>query len=489
MGMVMKNLFRPRLFIQLLVGSILTAAVTVGVGAFILLVTARIENRTEVIVNRLTPILILAASFEKNIHLSLVASTASSTQEAVLRTQRVSERTALINGLDLIALHVETETGTEISSALSRSLDELKADIARHEAGGTESEPVRHSEMLQGMLTLAQGLTAFINARYIGEEFELQSDTNSLRQMWIATFSILIVFGVLSAVYFSRRLARRVSKMLRGAREFTRGNFDYKIGSASRDELGELANQMDSMAAKLAVLTSSVKMLKTELISTTSHQLLTPLTRVRWTLNELQDEFGNATDATKERFKTLNMITVQMIQFVLLILDASKLEGEGMYYAIRPTPIGTMLQPIIEDAAVRAAENNIRFIASPVDSSIVIAADTGYLPAAFQNLIDNALRYTPSGKSITLRVEQKGTTAVVSIADTVIGIPEKDKDNIFRKFFRAYNAQKMINVGNGLGLYISKTIVTGHGGTISFQSKEGEGTTFTVVLPLAENTK
>ena len=482
----MRNILRPKLFVQLLLGSVLTAVVTIAIGIFILLITARIEERADVIINRLTPLSMLSASFEKNLNLALLAPNSSKARESDVNTRLVAERTAYINGLDLVALRLNIESGPEMSNELSAHLDGLASIIAGSDSPALSSEvSERHSETLRDVIFFSERLTSFINARLIEEEFELQRDTDSLRRIWVATFASLIAFGVLTAVYFSNRLTKRVSKMLAGAKEYARGNFNYKIGYVSNDELGELAGQMDIMSVELAKLTGAVRMLKTELVSTASHQLLTPLTRVRWSINEMQSELTNAQDSLKERLKVLHAVTVGMIDFVTLILDTSKIEGEEMYFDLRPVSLETLLRPVIDGAVMMAQEKHIRLTVEPIDQFLSVLADIHHIPAAFQNLMDNALRYTLPGGSIILHTERNGDNVMIRLADTGIGNPEKQRDKVFNKFFRADNAQKMVVSGNGLGLYITRTIIVGHGGSISFESEEGKGTAMTVLLPVA----
>ena len=102
-----------------------------------------------------------------------------------------------------------------------------------------------------------------------------------------------------------------------------------------------------------------------------------------------------------------------------------------------------------------------------------------------QNLIDNAIKYSKNGGKVNVTASLGPKDVVyINIEDTGIGIPEADKANIFTRFFRAANAQKIVADGSGLGLYIAKNIIEVHGGTLSFVSEEGKGTTFTVTLPL-----
>ena len=112
-----------------------------------------------------------------------------------------------------------------------------------------------------------------------------------------------------------------------------------------------------------------------------------------------------------------------------------------------------------------------------------IPGDASFLSAVFDNLYDNAITYSKAGGKVSVTLVSEGDRIHFSIADRGIGIPQKDKDLIFTQFFRATNAISMKNVGTGLGLFICKTVIEGHGGKIWFESDEDKGTVVHFILP------
>ena len=116
-------------------------------------------------------------------------------------------------------------------------------------------------------------------------------------------------------------------------------------------------------------------------------------------------------------------------------------------------------------------------------SSLLLNADPNLLRIVIQNLLTNAVKYTPARGTVSLVVKKQAGDVYISVADTGIGIPKSQQGKIYQKLFRADNAKEKITDGNGLGLYMVKSIVTTHGGRISFESTENVGTTFTVTLP------
>jgi len=121
------------------------------------------------------------------------------------------------------------------------------------------------------------------------------------------------------------------------------------------------------------------------------------------------------------------------------------------------------------------------------DPAVVVSGDEDQLDRVMMNLLSNAVKFTPPGGRVTVSASRDNGTAVVRVADTGIGIPDKDKKDLFNRFFRASNAVRAAVPGTGLGLSIVRAIIANHGGDLDFQSREGGGTTVTIRLPLEEN--
>jgi signal transduction histidine kinase len=122
-------------------------------------------------------------------------------------------------------------------------------------------------------------------------------------------------------------------------------------------------------------------------------------------------------------------------------------------------------------------------LACPADP-LVVHGDPLRLEQALQNLLYNAARYSPGGGPVTVTLVQAGSQASLSITDRGIGIPEADRMQVFERFYRAGNIDPLQTTGFGLGLYLTRAIVEQHGGTITVESMEGQGSTFTIYLPL-----
>lgn len=238
---------------------------------------------------------------------------------------------------------------------------------------------------------------------------------------------------------------------------------------------------------------------KTEFISLAAHQLKNPPTAIKWITETLFDEkTGKLTEKQREYLNDAHFKNEQMINLINALLDVSRMEL-GLFTIKNPISIdiNLLVQNIIKDLRIRITEKDLRLTERYAKEKLVIFTDSNLLQMVFQNLITNAINYTPKKGEITIEIsaKRKGEkfggrivtedSAVFMIADTGCGIPKQQQSKIFTKLFRADNVREKYTDGTGLGLYIVKFIVDEFGGAIWFVSEENKGTTFYVVIPLS----
>lgn len=228
-----------------------------------------------------------------------------------------------------------------------------------------------------------------------------------------------------------------------------------------------------------------LEMEKDNFISVAAHQLRTPLSGIRWMLESLLD--GEAGELPKEAKETLLQIfenNQRLNTLVNDLLDVSRINtGKNIEKASIIDPI-EVFEKALEALSGNAKQRgvSVRFIKSEQVKSQINVAPTRFFQA-LENLISNAIKYTQKGGYVEAKIESSEKKIIFSIKDTGIGIPEKEKERIFQKFFRASNAIIKENEGSGLGLNVVKSFVEECGGKIWFESKEGEGTTFFIEVP------
>lgn len=227
---------------------------------------------------------------------------------------------------------------------------------------------------------------------------------------------------------------------------------------------------------------------KTEFISVAAHQLRTPLSGIKWTLNMFTGgEFGGLSDNQKVFILKIQEANDQMIHLVNDLLQSARLEAGTVEYTLDRVDFGRIVMNMAEDFRQEATQKNITLNAVvPSEKDLIVYGDAEKLRSVIQNLLENAIRYTPAGGRVSVTLSLSPHEEVtLAVTDTGIGIIESQKEKIFTRFFRGSNAIKIETEGSGLGLYIIKQIIERHGGSIRFESKENIGTTFTVLLPHA----
>lgn len=228
---------------------------------------------------------------------------------------------------------------------------------------------------------------------------------------------------------------------------------------------------------------------KSNFISVVAHQLRTPLSGIKWTLNLLLNgDLGVLTTEQKTFLFKAYESNDRMISLVNDMLGADRIESGKMRYSFQPIQLLDVIDNVLYELLPQANARSLTISFGDRPSDLPkVDADPERIRAVFQNLIENAVKYSRNGGTILIgaRKEPHGML-LVSIKDDGIGIPKEQQKNIFNRFFRASNAVKAETDGSGLGLYIVKNIIERHGGKIWFQSAEGDGVTFYFTLPVSK---
>jgi len=224
--------------------------------------------------------------------------------------------------------------------------------------------------------------------------------------------------------------------------------------------------------------------LKSEFITLASHQLRTPLSAIRWYVELFDEEKKTLTADQRSYLKEIDHGLDRMVALLTALLHASHLEGEGLRPEMQIIDAGALVREMEKDCETMAGEAGLHCMLSAPRRKIMVKTDPTLLRIVLQNLVSNAVKYSRKGKRISIGFSANKSTIVFSVQDEGVGIPVAEQKRVFQRFFRAKNVRQMDTDGNGLGLYITKSIVERLGGTIEFKSRENEGTTFTVTFPV-----
>lgn len=226
-------------------------------------------------------------------------------------------------------------------------------------------------------------------------------------------------------------------------------------------------------------------LMKNEIISVAAHQLRSPLSGIKWMIKMLlNEEVGKLTEEQKNWLERGYDSNERLIKTVNDLLEIDRLESGRIKYTFSLCDISSIIKKVISELSSKSIEKNIHI--SFEDGGVPkLYLDSERISDLFENIIDNAIKYSKLNSIVVVTTSINGDNVRISVTDNGIGISQKDKSNIFSKFFRTSAASSYNTEGTGLGLSIAKNIVSRHGGEISFISKENEVTTFYIDLPLS----
>lgn len=287
-------------------------------------------------------------------------------------------------------------------------------------------------------------------------------------------------------------LTRRLRLLSRIMTSYGDGNSDspqrYPVSKHSSDEIDRLGLNFNQMADRIdqqveALVQTDAK--RREMVANVSHDLRTPLTSLHGYLETLL--LKDASLSPEERREYLEIATAQSARLNQLIgelFELAKLDSSETVLNVEPFSLTELVHDIIHKFNLEAKKRDIT-IQSDFGKNLPFAyGDIGLIQRVLDNLIENALRYTPTGGHITLSLSGESDNIMVKVADTGQGIPEDELPHIFDRFYRLEKTRTASAKNAGLGLAIAKRIVDLHGGNIQAASKPNQGTTFSFALPI-----
>lgn len=219
--------------------------------------------------------------------------------------------------------------------------------------------------------------------------------------------------------------------------------------------------------------------LRTEFLSTTSHELRTPLTAISGSLSiVLSDVLGVVPEKPKNILVMANNNCKRLMLLVNDILDVNKMIAGEMAFNMEPHTLQDLIKTAVDNNRGYGETYNIKFHFDPIDENKIVEVDFNRFQQIMSNLMSNAAKFSPVDEDVVITVTSHGSSHRVSVIDKGPGIPEYFRDKVFDRFSQADSSDTKQTGGTGLGMRITKNIVEEFGGTIGFETEEGEGTTF-----------
>lgn len=232
--------------------------------------------------------------------------------------------------------------------------------------------------------------------------------------------------------------------------------------------------------------------MKSEFITLVSHQLRTPLSSMRWYLEMLiADDAGPLNDDQREYVSQVATSNARMVHLVNALLNVSRIEMGKFQISAQTIDLQKIVHSAASSFDLELKQKKIELVLDMPEKEVCIRSDKNLLELVLENFLSNAIKYSHPETTVTVRIheDRAAGTACLSVTDTGIGIPEAQKEQIGQKLFRGSNAKISDTDGNGLGLYISRIAAETVGATLTFESTENKGTTFSLVIPLDPKAK
>ncbi|MBW4630763.1 MAG: HAMP domain-containing histidine kinase [Iphinoe sp. HA4291-MV1] len=299
-----------------------------------------------------------------------------------------------------------------------------------------------------------------------------------VQTLWIASILIIIVITVAIAYYVRRSLhpLRQLNQMTEviSAKDLAQAQLHIEHAPS---EVKELAQTFNMLLSRLSQFWEQER----QFVSNVSHELRTPLTIVHGYLQSVLRRQNNLTETQREALETAASEAEHTIRLLENLLDLARADSGYLHFHIEYCVLNDLVVEVV-GMAKKYSERTIQ-IEDKIDF-VEAKVDYDRLKQVLLNLIDNAIKYSEPDAPIILKLNQQENQAIIQVCDKGYGIPLQQQSRIFERFYRVDEARNHATGGSGLGLSIVKTLVEGMGGSVTVRSKLGEGSVFTVTLPI-----
>ena len=394
-------------------------------------------------------------------------------KEQARQSEKIAKRTKILFDTDQLLSRAENKAailqtaGQQINKLLGRNII-----IFDHE-NGQLSEP---------MLFPLQG------QRFYDEEAELEA-ANWVLQNNHSAGATTERFPDAQYLYLAIRVNKRVYGVV--GIDSLAGALDASEHSILLSILGEAAlaleNEKNAREKEAAAVLAESEQLRANLLRTISHDLRTPLTTISGNAGNLLHNSHSFDEETKQQiYGDIYDDAMWLTNLVENLLYSTRIEEGRMVLKTSPELVCEIIEEAMQHIRLKAQNHSVTVVCE--DDFLLVEADAKLIVQVIINLVDNALKYTPAGASISINAERKESVAEINITDNGNGISDAEKEKIFDKFYCGEHKIADNRRSLGLGLYLCKTIVEAHGGTICVTDKQPHGAVFTFILPLEEVT-
>ena len=302
---------------------------------------------------------------------------------------------------------------------------------------------------------------------------------DAIRTALVIAVAAGAVTAVVVSVVLSARLSRPIGRLAEASRRIASGRYAERVPVSSDDEIGELAESFNTMAASL----EATERRRLQLVGDVAHELRTPVATVDGYLEGLEDGIIEPSGAT---WSLLRGETTRLSRLVDDLQELWRAEARQLVLKLEPVDVGGMVSTALERHATSAAERGIALRLEGEPTVPPAIADRDRLAQVLDNLLSNAVRYTDDGTAVTVGLRSAPDAVTLSVVDQGPGLTDEQLERVFERFYRADPSRSRALGGSGIGLAIAKALVELMGGRIWAESPgPGQGSTFRVILPRA----
>ncbi|HTT01865.1 MAG TPA: ATP-binding protein [Steroidobacteraceae bacterium] len=295
-----------------------------------------------------------------------------------------------------------------------------------------------------------------------------------------AGLPLAVLLAVGGGFFLVKRALEPVDQIAQKTEAITQHNLSERLPvRATGDEVERLSSSLNHMISRLEEAVQSSK----RFVADASHELRTPLTVLRAELESLMSD-GDVNPGVRETLGSLLEEVDRLAAIVEGLLALSRLDAGEARSALVPVDLAELVTTTADQMSLLAEDKSITVLRD-APRPVMVEGDPARLKQVVVNLLDNAIKYTPAGGLVRLRVLAQGGEAVFEVSDTGIGIPAESLPHVFERFFRVERSRSREQGGAGLGLSIAKAICTAHGALLEVESTPEQGTRFRVRQPLA----
>jgi histidine kinase len=323
------------------------------------------------------------------------------------------------------------------------------------------------------------------DSAHLVDDLFVQFRTAVTEATLIALTAASLIAIAISAL-ISRRVIAPVREMMHASRQIAQGDYGRRVATSDnrpltdRDEMGQLAHSFNQMAAQL----EESDALRRQLIGDVSHELTTPLTVIKGSMEGLIDGVLPPEPAT---FQQVYHEAARLQRLVTDLQELSRVEAGAYPLHIQPVDLGALAHKVAGHLRRQFEDKGVQLHVHIPAALLMVEADPDRIAQVLINLIGNALQYTPAGGQVDLTVQRKGDSVQFTIADTGIGIPAEHLPYLFTRFYRVDKSRARASGGSGIGLTIARHLVEAHHGRIWAESEGlGQGSRFLFWLPLTQ---